>query len=142
MAIEVGVFDSSVLVALITPEEYSDWVDKIFMETRRWVSLDLLNYEVANAIWKKYRKVNVLGRGEAYEAIKRFREIVENLFDIYPYTDILDDAFETAAKYDITVYDAAYIVLAKKLDAKYITLDTMLKNRFRETEYADIFITP
>jgi len=37
---------------------------------------------------------------------------------------ILKDAFEIAMKYNLTVYDALYIALAKNMDATLVTLDT------------------
>jgi len=142
MAIEKAVVDSSVLVALLTPEKHSEWVEGVLSETEEWFSLDLIYYEVANAIWKKYKKVGSLGREDAYKALEKALEILRYLFKIYSYSEVVKKAFETAEKYDITVYDAAYIVLAKTLGAKLITLDRELLGKLGKTSLSKLFMTP
>jgi predicted nucleic acid-binding protein len=43
------VVDSSVIVALVTPEKYSEWASKIMQEQEYFYILDLSFYEVAYA---------------------------------------------------------------------------------------------
>lgn len=40
MNIKNGVIDSSVIVALFTPEKYSEWVDKTLNDVEEWISID------------------------------------------------------------------------------------------------------
>ena len=48
-----AVVDSSVIVALVTLEKYSDWASKSIQEHEYFHVLDLSFYEVANAIEHK-----------------------------------------------------------------------------------------
>jgi len=107
-----------------------------------WISLELVYYEVANAIWKKYKKLKIIGRKEAYEAVDKALDTLKYLIKTYPYSELLKESFKTAEELNITVYDAAYIALAKKLNAKFITLDEELYRRLEDTEYSKIIITP
>jgi len=140
--IKKAVIDSSVLVAVLTPEEYSKWAEEILGKVDEWVSLELVYYEVANAIWKKYKKLKIIGRKEAYEAVDKALDTLKYLIKTHPYSELLKESFKTAEELNITVYDAAYIALAKKLNAKFITLDEELYRRLEDTEYSKIIITP
>lgn len=142
MNIEKAVIDSSVLVALLTPEKYSKWADKMLSNIDKWISLDLIYYEMANAIWKKYMRLNSLKREDAYEALDKALEILGTLFQIYSCNEIIEDAFKKAEELNITVYDAGYIVLAKKLGVKLVTLDGKLRKRLEGTEDSRIIIAP
>ena len=142
MNIKKAVIDSSVLVAVLTPEEYSEWAEEILDKVDEWVSLELVYYEVANAIWKKYKKLRIIGRKEAYEAIDKALDTLKYIIKTYPYSELLRESFKAAEELNITVYDAVYITLAKKLNAKFITLDEELHRRLEDTEYSKIIITP
>jgi len=48
------------------------------------------------------------------------------------------DAFRLAVDAGITVYDAAYVVLAKRLDARLLTLDGELLREFPDVTYAPL----
>ena len=50
------VVDSSVVAALVTPEQYSDWASKKISEYDDFHALDLNYDEVANAIKYNYQK--------------------------------------------------------------------------------------
>jgi len=140
--IKKAVIDSSVLVAVLTPEEYSEWAEEILDKVDEWFSPELVYYEVANAIWKKYKKLRIIGRKEAYEAIDKALDTLKYIIKTYPYSELLRESFKAAEELNITVYDAVYITLAKKLNAKFITLDEELHRRLEDTEYSKIIITP
>jgi len=101
--IEEAVIDSSVLVAVLTPEKYSHWADEMLNSIGIWISLDLIYYEVADTIWKKYMRLNNLKRGDAYEALDKALEILGTLFQIHSYNNIVEEAFKTAEEHNITV---------------------------------------
>ncbi len=142
MNIKEAVIDSSVIIAVLTPEKYSEWADETLGRIDRWISIDLIYYEIANTIWKKYLKLKILKREEAYEALDKALETLKHLFKIYSYNDLIKEAFETAEKLDITVYDAAYFVLTEKLGTKLITLDEKLHKKLENTEHSKTIITP
>ena len=139
---KVSVFDSSAFIALIPPERYSSWVDQMIVGSKTLVSLDLAVYEVSNALWKKYSKLGVLREGDVYMALEKFFEFIKTIFEIYRYSDVIEDAVRISLEHDITVYDAAYVALADRLGGTYITLDIRLKEKLDGTRYYDIILTP
>ena len=142
MSIEKSVFDASVIIAFLTPEKYSEWAENIFREVDEPISLDLVYYEVANTIWKKYTKLKCLKKQDAHEALNKAVEILKTLFKIYNYDNLVKEAYMIAEKFNITVYDASYIILTQKLETELITLDEKLYNKLKNTEYEKIIITP
>jgi predicted nucleic acid-binding protein len=126
------VIDSSVIVALVTPELYSDWSSNRLSKYDYFHILDLNYYEVANAI--KHKK---LDRFDVKDAVKAFKQAVElmNLYAIHNFSEVITDAIATALELDITVYDAAFLLLAEKLDTQLLTLDVKLSKRIESTKY-------
>jgi len=131
MAIET-VVDSSVIVALVTPEEHSDWASRKISEHDYFHLLDLSYYEVANAI-----KSKTSGKFEGKDAVKAFTEAVGlmNLYAIHSFSEIIADAIALSLELDITVYDAAFLSLADKLDIRLLTLDRKLADKTKGTEF-------
>jgi predicted nucleic acid-binding protein len=126
------VVDSSVVAALVTPEEYSDWASKRLSEYDDFHALDLNYYEVANAI--KYKKSDRFG---AKDAIKAFMQAAEmmNLYAVHNFSEVINDAIAIALELNVTVYDAAFLSLAEKLDAQLLTLDQKLVKKLEGTKY-------
>ncbi len=59
--------------------------------------------------------------------------LVELQIDVMaPTIQLLKDASELARRYDITVYDAVFVALAKSIGAVFITADEKLHNRIKE----------
>jgi predicted nucleic acid-binding protein len=142
LSIKDAVIDSSIIVAVLTPEKYSEWADETLGRIDKWISIDLIYYEIANTIWKKYLRLKILKRDEAYEALDKALKTLNNLFIIYSYDKLIKEAFEVAEKSDITVYDAAYLVLAERLETKLVTLDEKLYKKLKNTEHAKTIIAP
>lgn len=118
---ETLVVDASVIVKWYFEEEGSAQANKIKELYRNHIVdiivPDLLYYEFTNAV--RYNK-DITNREK--------NRIVRNLFNINLETRALDgsdfvDALNYAEKYDTTIYDTAYYILAKKLKGKYITAD-------------------
>ena len=126
------VVDSSVVAALVTPEEYSDWASKRLSEYNDFHALDLNYYEVGNAI--KHKKSDRFG---AKDAVKAFTQAVEmlDLYAVHNFSEVINDAMALALELNITVYDAAFLSLAKKLDTQLLTLDQKLVKKLEGTKY-------
>lgn len=133
MAIEV-VVDSSVIASLVTLEKYSEWASKIIQEYEYFHILDLSFYEVANAITHK-----VSGEFDTKDATEAFEqaEKMMNLYAVHSFSEVIVDALNKALELNITVYDAAFIALANKLDLQFLTLDTKLSKKLERTRYKD-----
>ncbi len=133
------VVDSSVVAALVTPEEHSDWASKRLSEYDNFHALDLNYYEVANAI--KYKKSDRL---DAKDAIKAFIQAAEmmDLYAVHNFSEVIKDAMVLAIELNITVYDAAFLSLAEKLDAQLLTLDQKLVKKLEGTKYYNFMEYP
>ena len=126
------VIDSSVVAALVTPEEYSDWASERLLEYDDFHALDLNYYEVANAI--KYKQSDRFGAKDAVKAFAQAAEMMD-LYAIHNFSEIINDAIATALELNVTVYDAAFLSLAKKLNAHLLTLDQKLVKKLEGTKY-------
>jgi predicted nucleic acid-binding protein len=133
------VVDSSVVAALVTPEQYSDWASKKLSEYNDFHALDLNYYEVANAI--KYKKSD---RFDAKDTLKAFNQATEilDLYAVHNFSEVINNALAIAIELKITVYDAAFLSLAQKLNAKLLTLDQKLVKKIEGTKYFSLMEYP
>jgi predicted nucleic acid-binding protein len=133
------VVDSSVVAALVTPEQYSDWASKKLSEYNDFHALDLNYYEVANAI--KYKKSD---RFDAKDTLRAFNQATEilDLYAVHNFSEVINNALAIAIELNITVYDAAFLALAQKLNAKLLTLDQKLVKKIEGTKYFSLMEYP
>jgi len=133
------IVDSSVVAALVTPEQYSDWASKKLSEYDNFHALDLSYYEVANAI-----KYKISDRFEAKDATKAFMQATQmlNLYSVHNFSEVINKAVANAIELNITVYDAAFLSLAEKLDIKLLTLDQKLVKKLETTKYFSLMEHP
>jgi predicted nucleic acid-binding protein len=81
----------------------------------------VIDLEVLNAV-RRWERNGVIGGSEASDIIEVFLAM-----DISRYSHkLLLDAI-WATRYSLTAYDAAYLVLAKALDAELVTMDSGLQ---------------
>lgn len=90
---------------------------------------DLLIYEIANVL--RYKPDMNQGK---------VQQVLQSLFDmgivinrIGP--EVIERAVEIAYSYDVTVYDAAFIALAERLEADFITADEKLIRKLHNVPY-------
>ncbi len=134
-----AILDSSVIVALTTPEKYSEWASKKTANYDYFHVIDLSFYEVANALEYK-----ISARFDSKDAVSAFKqaERIMQLSAIHSFQEIITDALKIALELKITVYDAAFLALAVKLNLKLLTLDTKLARSLEQTKYADLVEYP
>jgi predicted nucleic acid-binding protein len=130
------VIDASALAALLMPESGSEEVEKAVKEAEGVSTLDLAAYEVGNAVWWRVRR-GELSMEEGNVVISTLLLLLE-IFEVFSYREVAADAFKLAVDASITVYDAAYVVLAKRLDARLLTLDKELLRKFPDVTYAPL----
>ncbi len=126
------VTDSSVITALVTLEEQSNWAQQKMTEHTYFHALDLNYYEIANAI--KHKISNRFTPKDAQAAFSKATELM-NLFALHKFSDIINDAFTTALNLNVTIYDAAFLSLADKLNIPLLTLDEKLAKKLENTKY-------
>jgi len=95
-------------------------------------TLDLSFYEVANALANKV--FENLSAKDAATASKQAEKMM-NLFTIHNFSEVVTDALNKALELRISVYDAAFLSLAFKVDTQLLTLDQKLANKIAQTEY-------
>jgi predicted nucleic acid-binding protein len=126
------VVDSSVIAALVTPEQYSNWASKKIAEYNDFHALDLNYYEVANAI--KYKTSDKFDAKDTLKAFNQATEILD-LYEVHNFSEVINNALAIAIELNITIYDAAFLSLAEKLNAKLLTLDQKLVKKLEGTKY-------
>ncbi|MCL5877205.1 MAG: type II toxin-antitoxin system VapC family toxin [Candidatus Bathyarchaeota archaeon] len=133
------VVDSSVIIAIVIPEEHSDWALKKISEHTFLHILDFSYYEVANAI--KCKAPNKLTVEGAEKAFTKALEIM-NLFGVHSFGEVIVDAMNLALEYNIAVYDASFLSLADNLDIRLLTLDFKLAKRFENSKFRGLIEYP
>jgi len=120
------IVDSSAIVTLYFKEKYRDIVRKVLDEETDIHTLDLAFYEVANAIRKKVAKREITVN-DAEDVYKKVKHLFESL-KIHRVDEVIDEAFELALNYNISVFDASFVQLAIKYNGKLLTTDERLMN--------------
>ena len=87
----------------------------------------LILYEISNALAMK-RKIS---DHDVYAMWKLFLEVDVPLFN--PTSEFISKALEFARKYQVTVYDASYAVLAKEKKGIFITADKVFVKQVKES---------
>lgn len=90
------------------------------------VDPDLVLYEIANAL--RYNKS--ISENDVKGAVDSLLRLGIDI--IVPTKEVTDEAVSLAFKYDITVYDAYFIALAKALQFTSVTADEKLYNKVKE----------
>jgi predicted nucleic acid-binding protein len=131
-ALNEAVIDSSVIVARYVPERHSEWVLQKMSELEYFHALDLSFYEVANTL--KHKTSTNFTSKDAQIAFSRATKLMR-LFALHDFSEIIDDAFTMASNLSITVYDAAFLSLAEKLNLPFLTLDGKLAKNLEDTKH-------
>ena len=135
-----GIVDASTIVSLAVPEEFSDWSATTLEKYKYLGTLELASYETTNALRNKVIQKE-LSENDANRALREISGVIGSL-DIHPAQNIITNALALALECNISVYDASYIALAKKLSSKLITLDVKFANKLKGTKYFEIFEHP
>jgi len=83
---------------------------------------ELIHAEVANVLWKIVR----FRQWPAVAARDAVSHLLELNLSIHSMSGVLENALDLSLDYDITVYDAAYVSLARKLGVPVYTADKKL----------------
>lgn len=127
--------DASVVIKAYIPEEFSDKAGALLERLERkeisLVAPDLIYSETGNILWKKSR----LKELTASEIEDISNEILHLPLQVVPSKPILKLAIGFSIAYDITVYDAFYLSVAKIYETKLITADKKLKDKLIKTDF-------
>jgi len=126
------VVDANILVKRFVPEDYSDSAAAILRDHLLGrVTAAVPSYaviEFASAL-RKYVARGLLSEGDAVSAIRLLERVG---VEYAPVTfDVVREALGYALKRGVTVYDACYVLLAKRYGTKVYTADEKLLRRLK-----------
>ena len=120
------VVDSSVAAKWILPEADSAQAFRVVSDVTlaggRLILLDLALIEITSAIWKRLHR----GLISLMEARQFLDELLRSPVSLESANRLLRPAFEIAAKYDRSIYDALFVALTQDLGLSGVTADEPL----------------
>jgi predicted nucleic acid-binding protein len=126
------VVDASVAVKWLIPEEHSECAMKLLDD---WLeeglelnAPELLRLEVTSAL-TKYVDRRVIDAEKAQEGFEIFREIM--LSYVEEDWPLIEDALKASITSGLSIHDAVYFTLAKRLGATLITADRRLVDKVK-----------
>ena len=93
----------------------------------QWLTI----YEVLNGLWKEASLVKSISAEKAVALARVFGRVLRHMSILSPH-GIEEEILRTALEHGVTVYDASYIVLARKNDLILVTEDKKLRNKAAE----------
>ena len=130
---KIIILDASVIVKWFSEEEHTDKALKIRERIRigkeKVIVPDLLLYELANAL--KYNPN--FDASDVSDALTSIFDMDINI--VTPIPETINSAIKLGFQYNITVYDAFYIALARETELIYITADKRLCERVNNLNF-------
>ena len=119
------VADSNLVAYLLIPGDKSALADEIFVKDPEWAVPLICRSEVRNILTMYMRH-----EGMSLSQAKNTMERAESLWRKREYAVPSDDVLELTADYNISAYDAEFVVLAKQLNVPLITFDKPVRKVF------------
>lgn len=132
------ILDSSVIAKWFFPEEHSKEALRIkddFASNAITVSVPLLLYYEINNLLKTATKSFRIPASDALSVYEAFLKLD---FIVYSSEDLMTKALKKAIEFDISSYDASYIVLADYLEKPLYTADQKLLSKIKNKFIFDI----
>jgi len=123
------VVDASVAVCWFVREARSPDANKLIRGDLGLIAPSLILPELANVVWKKWRK----GEIEVEQTEIAVREVHRFIPDIVDMQKLIGPAMTLAREMDHAVYDCVYVALARQRDVPLVTLDQKLVADFAAT---------
>jgi predicted nucleic acid-binding protein len=124
------VLDASAAVGVVLAMPGSEVFSSALEQAALVTSPDLFVPEVCNALWK-YRKAELLTAERCESALEHALALPDRLESC---TNLHLEAFSLSCRYLHPVYDALYLVLARRNNAILLTLDRRLAILTRKLE--------
>ena len=128
------IIDASVLIKFFVPEVLSDKAEQLLARVEdgslTLFSPDLIYAEAGNTLWKKLR-LKELTRSE----VAKIRDLIISIpLKIEASISLFPIAVDIAIAYEVTVYDALYLSLAKIYETQMMTADRKLFDLTAKTD--------
>ena len=128
------IIDASVLVKFFVPEVLSSKAEQLLASVEkgsvRLFAPDLIYAEAGNTLWKKHR----LKELTQSEVGKITNLIISIPLKVEPSKALFPLAIDIAIAYDVTVYDALYLSVAKVYETQMMTADSKLFDLAAKTD--------
>ena len=136
------VVDASIAIKLFIEQEDSDLAESLLLRLSgnppaRFAVPDLFYVECANVFWK-YVQQTGFPVVQAQLSLQRLKAL--NL-QVYPLSELLEEALEVAIAYRISVYDACYVVLSLYAQCPLITADRKLLRSLVDSPYSLLLLS-
>ena len=133
------VVDASIAIKLFIEQEDSDLAESLLLRLSgnppaRFAVPDLFYVECANVFWTYVQQTVV----QAQLSLQRLKAL--NL-QVYPLSELLEEALEVAIAYRISVYDACYVVLSLYVQCPLITADRKLLRSLVDSPYSLLLLS-
>ena len=128
-----AVFDASVVVKWFVDDPLAAAARGARLAFRPAVAPDLMLIEVADAL-RRYVVRGELQAGAAEENLSVIKDVVE-LFDHAP---LLDEAFSLACRFNHSMTDCLYAVLARRLNLPLVTADGKLARKLASLDGLEV----
>ncbi|MEK7188947.1 MAG: type II toxin-antitoxin system VapC family toxin [Patescibacteria group bacterium] len=119
------VVDASYVIAFLMPDESVEGVDEVFIgyadRECSLIAATLLPYEVLNG----FKSALIRSRISERYGVERIRDFAKLNIPLYEID--FEDAFLTASKNDLSIYDAAYVALSRATGFPLLSLDERLR---------------
>jgi len=125
------VVDASVALCWFAAEAGTPAAKQLVRSAVNLTAPTLLLTELANALWKKMRR-GELEDDIALEAMREVRRFVPEFVDI---ADLAAPALALARELGHPVYDCVYLVLARRRQIRFATLDRAFVDKVARTPY-------
>ncbi|HEY1944200.1 MAG TPA: type II toxin-antitoxin system VapC family toxin [Roseiarcus sp.] len=125
------VVDASVALCWFAAEDGTPAAKQLVRSAVELIAPTMLLAELANALWKKTRRGELEGE-VALEAMREVRRFVPEFVDI---AELVGPAFVLARELGHPVYDCVYLVLARKRQIRFATLDRVFVDKVAATPY-------
>ena len=114
-------FDSNTIYKIIR-EQPQDAVEKLVKGT----TIDLAYYELGNALWRECLLLKRISIEEAEKSLDLMYSILERMQVASLNSKTGSEVLDIAYKFNLTFYDTAYLIEAKKSDKILVTDDIKL----------------
>ncbi|MCY3885061.1 MAG: type II toxin-antitoxin system VapC family toxin [Gammaproteobacteria bacterium] len=119
------VVDSSVAAKWFFAERNSREAQLLLSPRFSLIAPDFILSEVANVIWKKYRRNEISHFHPYIEALDRLTEVIK----LHPLADYVIQAVSLAIQIDHPVYDCIYLTCAQGHSLPFLTADESLRRK-------------
>ena len=123
----IGVVDTSALIRLFVPdgpmaEGFEDFLRGVERGINTVIAPELLVAEAANVINRKQTSGELSGE----ESLRLLGDLLSVPIRLFSHRPLLLPAFELARQYQLTVYDALYLALAREQGAVIFSADSKM----------------